>query len=108
MLPIILIPIACAFGFLYWASQLDDDSILKLLLQLMFIPLILISINLGVMYVRLDYADDAATIQALADFSYYLGWIIFIIGGYYAFWVMGKVKDFILQKREQKEAEKYD
>ena len=107
---IILIPLLAAFGFLFWANQLEDEdyAILKLLFQFLFIPLVWLSIHLAIIDVSINYASNSDLIVLLTDFVYYLGWIVFIIGVYYAFIIFNNIKNIILQKREKKREAKYE
>ena len=106
---IILIPILTALGFLYWASQLEDEfyAILKLLFQFLFIPLSWLSIHLAIIDVSINYASNTALVNLLADFVYYLGWVVFIIGVYYCFVIFRNVVAVIQQKRKDKEEERH-
>ena len=107
---IILIPLIAAVGLLYWASQLEDEDymILKLLFQFMFIPLVWVSTHLAIIDVSINYASNSALVVLLADFVYYLGWVVFIIGVYYAFIIFNNIRKIILQKQEAKKEGKYE
>jgi hypothetical protein len=107
---IILVPILAAFGLLYWSSQLEDDdyAILKLLFQFFFIPLVWVSVHLAVIDVSINYASNTALVTLLTEFVYYLGWVVFIIGVYYAFIIFRNIYNMILQKREAKKEAKYE
>lgn len=105
---IILLPILAAFGFLYWSDQLDEEhAFLKLMFQLLFLPLILLSINFGVIYAGLVWSSDSQLVKLLADFSYYLGWIIFIVGAYIVLTLFKRIYDMILERKAQKREEKH-
>jgi hypothetical protein len=107
---IIFIPLLAAFGFLYWASQLEDEdyAVLKLLFQFLFIPLIWLSIHFAIIDASINYASEPALVELLADVVYYLGWIVFIIGVYYAFIIFKNVRDIILTKRQERKDAKYE
>lgn len=107
---IILLPILSGFGFLYWASQLEDEdySIIRLLFQLMFIPLMWISINFAAIDASITYASNTDLVSLLGDFVYYTGWIAFIVGAALSFIVLKRLYELIRQKKQSKENEKYD
>jgi hypothetical protein len=106
---IIFLPVVVAFGFLYWAEQLDEEhGILKLMFQLFFIPLVWIAVNFAVINVRIIYSSDSELVGLLGDFTYYLGWVFFIVGAYIVYNIFIRLKDFIQQRKSEKESEKYD
>ena len=101
---IIILPLLVGFGCLYWSSLLDTEhAILQLILQLIFLPFALISINISAAVISIDYASNATIVQALASFSLYLSWIMFAIGCYLAFTLMYRlytmVKDVNLEHK---------
>jgi len=105
---IILIPLMSGFGLLFWADMVKEEHpILTLMLQFMFIPLIFLSVNLGVEEAAITYASNTALVATLADITYYFGWLMFGIGLYYAFVIMGKAKDVVMQKRAERYNKKY-
>lgn len=103
---IVLLPVLAGVGFLYWASQLEED-VLKTLLQILFLPLLLLSIHFGVIDARLLYGADSELVQQLAMFAYYLGWIIFIVGAYLFFRLLGRIRDWFITRKKDREDEKY-
>jgi hypothetical protein len=107
---IVIIPLLAAFGLLYWASQLEDEdyAILKLLFQFLFIPLVWLSVHIAVIDISINYASNTDLVSALADFVYYLGWVVFIIGVYYAFIIFKNVRNIVLQKKEDRRQAKYE
>jgi len=106
---IILVPLISAIGLLYWSSQLDGDdyAILKLLFQFLFIPLVWISIHFAIIDVSINYASNVDLINLLSEFTYYLGWVVFIIGVYYAFIVFKQVYNIILSRKKAREEERH-
>lgn len=105
---ITFVPLAIGLGFLYWASQLDEEHhVLQLVFQLLFIPLCWISINFALIDARLIYSSDAELVKGLADMVFYLGWVFFIIGAYIVYRLFVTIKDWILQKKMEKEEEDY-
>ena len=105
---IIFLPIAIGFGFLYWASQLDENHpILALAFQLFFIPLAWISINFALINARLIYSADSELITSLGDLIYYLGWMLFIVGAYLVYNICLNLYDMFLERKRVKEEEKY-
>ena len=106
---IVLIPVLIGIGLFFWAEQVrDKHPILALLFQLMFIPLVYLTVDLAMTYVSVVYAANSEIVRVLGDVVYYLGWVIFIIGVYYCFVVMGKIYDIVRQRNNDKEAEMYD
>lgn len=107
---IILLPILSGFGLLYWASQLEDEdySILRMLFQLMFLPLTWLSIHFAVIDATITYASNTDLVSLLGDFVWYTGWLVFIVGAVWAFIVMKRVYELIMQKRRQREEERYN
>jgi membrane protein implicated in regulation of membrane protease activity len=107
---IILLPILSGFGLLYWASQLEDEdySILRMLFQLMFIPLTWLSIHFAVIDATITYASNTDLVALLGDFVWYSGWIAFIIGSVLSFIVLKRLYELIMQKKEQNESAKHD
>jgi hypothetical protein len=108
---IVLIPLLSAFGLLYWSSQLEDQDdyvILRLLFQLLYIPLVWLSVHLAIIDVSINYASNTDLVTTLTDFVYYLGWVVFIIGVYHAFIIFKNIKDIILQKKAEKSAAMYE
>jgi hypothetical protein len=104
----ILLPIISGIGLLFWSDQVKEEHpILSLIFQLMFIPLVFLSVHLGVIEATLTYAADTQLVETLTEVSYYFGWLMFGIGVYYAFIIMGKAKDIVLQKRAEKHQRKY-
>ena len=104
----ILLPILSGIGLLFWSDQVKDEHpILSLIFQLMFIPLVFLSVHLGIIEASISYASDAELVETLSDISYYFGWLMFGIGAYYAFVIMGKAKDIVMQKRAEKRQRQY-
>ncbi len=105
---IILLPIISGFGLLFWADMVKEEHpMLTLMLQFMFIPLTFLSVQLGVEQVAISYASDSAMVETLTNVSYYIGWLMFGIGAYYAFVIMGKARDIVIQKRSDKQDKMY-
>ena len=105
---IILLPIVAGFGLLYWASQLEEDqAILKLMFQLMFIPLIWISSHFAVIDAQINYGSNEAMVTLLSDFVYYLGWVFFIVGAYICLRIFLEIKDWFVTRKKKKQEEKY-
>lgn len=103
-----LAPLIFGFGLLYWSSTIEEENnLLKHLFRLMFFPLMLLTLHLGILDVGLNYSADAETVALLGDIVWYIGLMIYIIGAYYFFVVLGKLKDWFMEKRESKEREKY-
>lgn len=107
---IILIPILAAIGLLYWSSLLesDDYAILKLLFQLLYIPLVWLSIHLAIIDVSINYSSNSDLVTTLTSFVYYLGWVVFIIGVYHAFIIFNNIRKIILQKKESRRESMYE
>lgn len=107
---IILVPILAGIGLLYWSSLLEDDdyAILKLLFQLMYIPLVWLSIHLSIIDVSINYASNTDLVTTLSNIVYYLGWIVFIIGVYHAFIIFNNIRKIILQKKIERRESKYE
>ena len=104
----ILLPILSGFGLLFWSDQIrEEHPILSLAFQLMFIPLIFLSIHLGIIEATITYAADTELVKVLSEVSYYYGILMFLIGVYYFFIIITKIKEALLQKRQQKMEEKY-
>ena len=99
---LILLPILIGLGFLYWASQLENDPILQFIFRLFFIPSILLSVNMGLIFARLSYAADTELISLLADLAYYVTLLLYGIGVYYLILIMGMIRDIWLQKKADK------
>ena len=100
---IIFLPIACAFGLLYWADQLDEEhEILRLIFQFAFVPLFFLGTHLAIIDATIVYASDAQLVETLADFAYYLGWFMFIIGVYWIFIIFKRVYNLIMQRKAEK------
>ena len=106
---IIILPLVFGFGLLYWANGItNEDNILKHFFRLMFFPLMLLSLHFAIIDATLTYASDPALVELISLSVSILGYMIFIIGVYYAFYVLGRVKDFITQKKADNEEGKYD
>jgi len=104
----ILIPLLVGFGFLYWSSVIsDDEEILKLILRLFFIPSAWLSLHLATIYASLDYLGDVELVETLANNTLYLSWLLYIIGFYYIFMIIGKCYTAIMSYVAQKKEEKY-
>lgn len=105
---IVLIPLISGFGLLFWADMnKEEHPILCLMFQLMFIPLIFLTVKLGIAEATISYSSNADLVSTLADVTYYFGWLMFGIGAYYAFIIMGKAKDIVMQKRAERYNKKY-
>lgn len=108
MTMIILLPVIAGLGLLYWAESIkEEQEYLATAFRFMFLPLIFLSIHFAVIDATLTYASDSDLVALLGDMSYYLGWLMFIVGVYYCFIAMAKAYDIVLQKRAEKQ-ERYD
>jgi hypothetical protein len=106
---IILLPVLAGFGLLYWAKCIEEEhEYLALAFQFMFLPLTFLAIHLAVVDATITYAADTELVTTLANMSYYLGWLLFIIGIYYSFVAMGKAYNLVLQKKQEKQEAKYN
>ena len=104
-----LLPVLAGLGLIYWSSVLEDEqAVFKLFLQILFLPLLLLSINFGVIDARLLYGADSELVVLLAQFAYYVGWVIFIVGAYLFFKLGGEIKDWFIERKARRESEKYD
>lgn len=104
----ILLPILSGIGLLFWADQVKEEHpILSLIFQLMFIPLVFLSVHLGVIEASITYASNAALVETLANVTYYFGWVMFGVGAYYAFIIMAKAYDIVMQRKEKKRERMY-
>ena len=106
---IILLPVLTGFGLLYWADQLSEEyAVLRLMFQLMFLPLMWIGIHLAIVDIQLVYASNTELIKTLSELVSYLGWVFFIIGGFILYRLLMGVKDFMLKKKQEKEQDMYE
>jgi hypothetical protein len=104
----ILIPLITGVGFIFWANDLKEEHpFLALLLQLMFIPLVFLSIHLAVIQATILYSSNAQLVTTLTSMVEYLSWILFGIGAYYLFIAMGRAKDMVMKKRQDDYNKKY-
>lgn len=108
LLAVILLPLLFGALLMYWGSQLDEDSILRLAFQLFIIPLAWLSIHFGVIAVGTFYPQASELVTVLAQFAYYLGWLLFIIGAYLLYRLLRGLVDLLQQRKAKKEAEQYD
>lgn len=105
----IFIPIACAFGLLYWSEQLSEEYIvLRLAFQLMFIPLIWVSVHLAIIDASIIYSSNTDLITLLGQLVEYLGYLFFFVGAYIAWKLLEAVWIKIQSKRAEKKEEMYD
>jgi hypothetical protein len=105
---IVLLPILAGIGLLYWSDQIkEENDLLKNLFRLIFLIMILLSLNLAVIDAKLNYAADSELVSSLADMVWYTGWIIFIVGCYYFFKILGSIYAWYGFKKQEKENEKY-
>lgn len=105
---IVLLPLLTGLGLLYWSSLLDEDyTLLGFIFQLLFLPLAVVSIQLGVIDASIYYASNSDLVKTLADFTYYLGWLIYSVGAFILMVVVLKVKDMLIAKRNAKKEERY-
>jgi len=105
---IIVLPILIGIALMYWGSQLEEDNILKLVFQLLLLPLAFININYSITIIGYLYPQLTSLIDGLGDLVYYLGWVLFIVGGVMLLRILLKLKDYLLNKKEKRESEKYD
>lgn len=104
----ILIPILSGIGLLFWADQVKEEHpLLTLMFQLMYIPLIFISIHLGVAEATITYASNTELVKTLANTTTYLGYVMMIVGAYYVFQIIIKIKDIVLERRQAKHERRY-
>lgn len=105
---ITLLPILAGFGLLYWGSTLvDDEWLLRLIFQFLFIPLCWISVNLGVIDAKIVYSSDVELVSTLSQLVEYLGYVFFIVGVYYFFRTCKKIYDNVRKGRADREAERH-
>ena len=105
---VIALPLLIGFGLLYWSSQLDEENILILIFQGLFIPLSWLSIHFAVMFASINYALNPEIIELLANLSYYLGWLMFIFGIVYIFKIGQVIYQTVNGSVSNKQGEKYD
>jgi hypothetical protein len=105
---IIILPVITAFGLLWWGNQIKEEHpLLTFLFQFLFIPLMYVSFHFAVIQATLIYASEPTIVELLADLTYYMGWILFIVGVYYLFIVLKNIYDMFKQKKEDKKREMY-
>ena len=104
---IILLPLLFAFGLLYWSSLLDEDNILKLVFQGLFIPMFWVSAHFAVMFANINYPLNSELVSSLADFSWYLGFIMLGWGIVYVFKILKRVYDLVMGYFFNKKQERY-
>lgn len=105
---IVLIPLISGIGLIFWSSEVKDEHpLLALMLQLMFIPLTFLTIQLGIIETSISYASNTELVSTLSNISYYFGWLMYGVGAYYLFVVMGKVLDVVRQKKAEKDNKTY-
>jgi len=106
---VIALPLLIGLGCLYWSSILDTEHvILQLILQLIFLPFTLISINLAATYIGIAYANNVDTILTLSRMVLYITWIMFGIGAYLCFTLLGRIYSMVKEWKFNKQREKYD
>lgn len=106
---IVILPILAGIGLIFWSSIVKEEyPLLSLMLQFMFLPLILLSIHLAVIEATLVYAANTQLVTTLTSMVEYLGWLIFGVGGYFAFIILGKILEIVQQKKKDKEERKYN
>jgi hypothetical protein len=112
---LIFLPIIIGFGLMYWGSQLEEDHwFLKLLFQMLFLPLVLISINFGVLGTMQLYPSNFELVNLLTDVAYYTSWTLALVGFYsclYIIWMVVKVTNAagkLKQDEKYGEGEKND
>ena len=105
---IVLMPIIAGIGLIFWSDSIKPEyPFMAFMLQLMFIPLIFITVQLGIIEASITYASNIELVETLADISYYIGWLMYGIGAYYLFVVMGKALDVVRQRKAERDNEKY-
>jgi hypothetical protein len=105
---IIILPILTAFGLLWWGNQIKDEHpLLTFIFQLLFLPMMYISFHFAVIQATLIYASEPTIVELLADLTYYLGWVLFIVGAYYCFMLFKGLYDSVKQHKEDKKREMY-
>lgn len=105
---IIILPVITAFGLLWWGNQIKEEHpLLTFLFQLLFLPMMYISFHFAVIQTSLIYASEPTIVELLGDLTYYMGWILFIVGCYYCFMVLKGAYDMVQQNRENKKREMY-
>lgn len=106
---IIVMPILAGIGLLFWADSVKlEYPLLALMLQFMFLPLTLLSVHFGVIEATLWYSSNTQLVTTLASIAEYFGWLIFGVGGYFAFIILGKVRESIQLKKQSREDNRYN
>lgn len=105
---ITILPLLAGFGFLYWASQLDEEwAILKLMFHLFFLPLTFLSIHLAIIDATILYGADQTLIAQLGLFVEITGYVMFLVGLYILYKIIVAIKEFLMRRKEQKKEELY-
>lgn len=105
---IIILPMITAIGFLYWATQLDEDhAILKLAFQILFFPLIFLSIHFAVIDATILYGANTDLVEQLAMFAEYTGYVFFFFGAYLSWNLLTRIYEMFIAKKKAKEEEMY-
>jgi hypothetical protein len=105
---IVLMPIIAGIGLIFWSDSIKPEyPFMAFMLQLMFIPLIFLSVHLGIIEASITYASNSALVETLSNVAYYIGWLMWGIGIYFAFVIMGKAYDIVRQKKAEKNNRKY-
>lgn len=107
LIAIVLLPLIVGFGLLYWAFQLSEEhATLKGFFQLLFIPLTLLSILLGIDSVGYFYPQATDLVSQLGNFTEYISYLLYVVGAYILIWLGIKVfkliQEQIAVKREGK------
>lgn len=103
-----LLPLLFGFGLLYWANNLDEElSWLKLLFRLLFIPLFLLAVRFGLAGVSAVYPTNSELVTLLADVTYYVGWLLYIVGACLLIYIVWMVVKLAVGKKVEKNNAKY-
>lgn len=107
LIAIVLLPLIVGFILLYWGNQLGEDSFLRLVFQLFFIPLVWVSIHFGVIAIGFFYPSMSSLVTELSKFTYYLGWILLLVGLFLLYRVGKNIYDMIQEKKIKREEDLY-
>lgn len=104
-----LIPIILAFAFLYLSFILSDEhKPLKELFRLLLLPLFLLGLRFGLAGISIAYPLDTEVTGLIADTTWYISTFLYIWGAYILIWIVWKLIQTALRKKQQAQKEKYD